>query len=385
MRALRVAYINQTANLFGSEISMLQCLRTLDRSRVEPLVVTMCPGPFLQAVRDEGVPARWLPWLHGGVLQRRPWRLLPAIWRLSRWLRANRVDVVEFWTHLFLVVPAALLAGCAMVFRPRRPGIPAPRHKRWALAFCRLIIPVSRGCVAPWETGSSKGWWRRLLSRRVRVVPDGRDIEELQSTPRDRSVVRALGIPDAARIVGVTGSLDPVKRPDVFLRAAALIRREEPDVWFLMVGGPYTDAPERVAYARGLERLARELGVADRVVMAGYRPDAPRLMRHFDVFLLASERDALPGVLIEAQAVGVPVVATAVDGVPELVAEGRSGLLVRDGRPESYAAATLSLLRDGALARRMSDEALSQARRFDNARVTRSLESCYFEAFGAAP
>ena len=153
--------------------------------------------------------------------------------------------------------------------------------------------------------------------------------------------------------MGVVGRLVPEKGVDVFLRAAALVSAVVPQATFLVVG----DGPLRPE----LERRAGVLGLAGTVTFTGYRSDAARLVGGLDVLAVPARADGTSVVVCEAMAAGVPVVASRVGGLPDLVEDGGSGLLVRPGEPEHLARALVSLLLDPEAARRMGERGRSLA------------------------
>ena len=146
-------------------------------------------------------------------------------------------------------------------------------------------------------------------------------------------------------VVGLIGRLVPEKGVDVFLRAAALVSGVVPQAAFLVVG----DGPLRP----DLEHRAAVLGLSGTVTFTGYRSDATRLLAGLDVLAVPSRSDGSPLVVCEAMAAGVPVVASRVGGLPDLVEDGGSGLLVRPGEAEDLARALVSLLLDPEAARRL--------------------------------
>jgi glycosyltransferase involved in cell wall biosynthesis len=124
------------------------------------------------------------------------------------------------------------------------------------------------------------------------------------------------------------------------------------------------------------------LDLSDQVVFTGYRQDAVALMKHFDVLVLPSRTEALGGVLIEAMALGVPIVASSVGGIPEVVKDGETGLLIESSNPEDYAAAILRVLNDPPLAKRITVSAKAWGAQFDIQRIIGLLERCYEEVIG---
>lgn len=163
------------------------------------------------------------------------------------------------------------------------------------------------------------------------------------AAPATGSAPSAPGRP----VVGMVGRLVAEKGPDVFLRAAALVSAVVPQARFLVVG----DGPLRP----DLEHRAGVLGLAGAVTFTGYRSDVPHLLAGLDVLAVPSRSDGSPLVVCEAMAAGVPVVASRVGGLPDLVEDGGTGLVVPPGEPEHLARALVSLLLDPEAARRLGD------------------------------
>src|SRR5436190_1199277 len=159
----------------------------------------------------------------------------------------------------------------------------------------------------------------------------------------------AAGLQRDRRLVAGVGRLDAQKDFPTFLRAAAMIAAEFPDVDFLVVG----DGEERAA----LEALARRLGLGARVGFSGLRHDVPRLLAAADVLALTSIYEGFPNVVLEAMATGAVAVATNVGGCRELVTSGETGLPVPPRAPAAVAAAVGRVLRDSTLARRLATTA----------------------------
>jgi glycosyltransferase involved in cell wall biosynthesis len=147
--------------------------------------------------------------------------------------------------------------------------------------------------------------------------------------------------------VGVVAHLSPEKGHVTVLKAAARLRERFPDVTYVLVGGG-----ER---RQMLEERARTLNVADRVLFTGFRKDSDAMMREFDVFCLASLSEGLSSAILAAMARPLPVVATCVGGIPELVVDGSTGLLVPAGRPDKLAEALAKVLSSSSLRRRMRE------------------------------
>ncbi|WP_231750350.1 MULTISPECIES: D-inositol-3-phosphate glycosyltransferase [unclassified Dietzia] len=201
----------------------------------------------------------------------------------------------------------------------------------------------------------------------IDVVPPGADLEQYtpgtqRGTERAR---RALGLGQRSEVVAFVGRIQPLKAPDVIVRALAEIVREQPhrDVRLMVVGGPSGSGLER---PRSLMDLADELGVADRVSFLAPRPPAELVdvYRAADVVAVPSYSESFGLVALEAQACGTPVVAAAVGGLPTAVDHGRTGITVVGHDPREWAATLVGLLDDDARRLSMSRAAPVHASRF---------------------
>jgi len=164
---------------------------------------------------------------------------------------------------------------------------------------------------------------------------------EADNTPpqRSREDVRAeLGIPEDAVVVGSAGRMVPVKGYDLLLRAANRVMSDNPDVWLVLAGdGPLLDELKQTAvrYENGAK-----------MILPGFRNDMTDVISSFDVLVMSSHHEGIPTVMLEAMAQGIPVVAMAVGGIPEVIEDGRSGVLVTAGSAEQLAMAVSDLLGD---------------------------------------
>ncbi|HEY8972604.1 MAG TPA: glycosyltransferase [Burkholderiaceae bacterium] len=184
--------------------------------------------------------------------------------------------------------------------------------------------------------------------------PNGVDTEAFQPRPRPADSLRAaLGIPAAARIVGFLGRLSPEKGPEVFLRAALLAHARLPDTHFVLVG----DGPLAPALRESIARMKLE----GRVHLAGLRRDVAAVLNDMDVLVSSSHSEAMPLAVMEAMASGLPVVATRVGGVPDMIAQGESGWLVAPNDFDEMATRLVQILATPGELERMGRAARARA------------------------
>lgn len=217
----------------------------------------------------------------------------------------------------------------------------------------------------------------------VVAVPSSVDMEDIPFSA-EPAVRAELGITDDAPLVGTVGRIVAQKAPLDFVRMCAIIHKRRPDVHFAMVGDAELESAGLEAETR---REAERLKVP--VLFPGFRADAPRVAAGFDVYVVPSRYEGLGRAVTEAMASGRPVVATAVNGVPDLVEPGATGLLAEAGDPESLAASVLWMLDHPEEAARMGAQARDLVRPlFAPAVMVDALEELYSELLGqgtAAP
>jgi glycosyltransferase involved in cell wall biosynthesis len=256
---------------------------------------------------------------------------------LVRHLSGGGFDVVH--TH------SAKAGGIGRV-AARRAGVPSIVHSFHGFPFHEFqSLPARRGLIAIERrlaritdyfltdgTNVAAEAVRLGLAppERIRAISSPIDPDVVPRTQASRAEARrALGLPAEAKVVGTAARLDGQKAPLDMVKAFARLGR--PDVYMAWIG----DGHLRPA----TERLVREEGLADRFLLLGDRDDVPRLLPGFDVFAMSSLFEGLPCAVVEAMACEVPVVATAVNSVPEIVVAGRTGLLARPADPASLARA----------------------------------------------
>jgi glycosyltransferase involved in cell wall biosynthesis len=304
-----------------------------------------------------------------------PWR------QLVRFLRGRRVDVLH--THKFgSNVWGAILARLAQVptFIPQEHGVATQRRVLRRILDPHLVAARSAAFVVV-----SDAERRRLVDEervprsKVRVIPNGIAGRPPQTPPAEMR--RRLGIPAAAPVVGAVATLRPEKALDVLIQAAALVSREIPDLRVLIVGGPDFVQPE----VRGqLEQLRDRLALQETVTFLGLRSDIPDLVGVFDIGVLCSDREAAGLAIMEYMEGGKPVVATRVGGIPEVVQEGETGLLVEPRDPDALGNALTRLLRDDALRSAMGEAGKRRREReLDLGATVRRVEELYLELHAA--
>jgi glycosyltransferase involved in cell wall biosynthesis len=354
----------------GAETLLVGGVRLADPARVRHEVAYLLPwkDALVPRLREAGVPVH--------CFDVRDERAVGWALRLRRLLlrAGGGFDVLHVHSPY-----AAGIARLVVRSLPRaaRPAVVTTEHNAWD-RFSRptrwlnsLTYPLGSAWIA--VSDEVRDSVRPGMRSRVEVVVHGVDLAAVRAQRRERAGARAeLGIgPDDVAVVTVANLTQQKGYADLFAAARSVLDRDlgSARVRFVCVGqGPLETE---------LARLHADLGLGERVQRLGFRPDAVRILAAGDVFCLASHWEGYPVALMEALAIGLPVVATAVGGVADAIADGKSGLLVPPGRPDELAAALESVAVDPELRRRLAEGAAAAADRYDLSRAAARIEAIY--------
>jgi glycosyltransferase involved in cell wall biosynthesis len=367
VRRIRLLYVVGNFVAGGAERHLLEMWRRIDRSRFEVEIVCMrAEGLFLDDVRALGWP------LHDLGVGRRIYGLsgIRGLVRLVHHALRFRPDVIHgylFGPNLLAALAGRLARVPAVVIAKRNvDAFETPRQIAVQRFAARLATHVTAVSEAVARTVVDLG----VPRERITVIPNGVDASRFAA----RDGTAANGGP----VIGSVGCLAPRKDYATLLEALALLGARGAGWRAELVG----DGPERGA----LEARARSLGLEGRVRFLGERDDIERLLAGFDVFVLSSREEGIPNALLEAMAAGLPSVATAVGGTPEVLSDGETGWLVPAGAPAALAAALAEALegRDEA-ARRGRAARRRVLEEMDIGVMVRRHEAFYERLAGARP
>jgi len=356
----------------------------IDSARYETWVAAMPGGPLWETARAGGVRTVYIRHMRERIS---PLNDLLACLELIRLIRREKFTVVH--THCskagLIGRVAARLAGAPAVVHTfhlfaAHQGL--GRSRRFAyLAMDRSVRRLAHRYVAVAPRVAQEAVQQRLAPPgSIIVVPSAVDLDRIPVSA-DPDVRAELGLAADAPLVGTVGRIVAQKCPLDFVRMCALIHEQRPDVQFVMVGDATLESAGLEAETR---REAERLGVP--VLFTGYRADAPRIAATFDVYVVPSLYEGLGRAVTEAMASARPVVATAVNGVPDLVEPGSTGLLARPGDPASLAGGVLWMLDHPEEAAQMGAQGRERVRsHFGTADMCSALDALYSELVGLPP
>ena len=354
---------NHGAIVGGGELSLMDLLRGLDRDRWAPVLVVPEEGDVAAQARDLDLPVHVVPL----PPLRRPGaaslRSASALIRLAR-----AVDAALVHANGSRAMAYAGLAG-------RLAGRPAVWHVR--IADSDGLVDRALGALATVVIATSRAVARRFswAPAKIRLVPNGVDLKRFAPRPSSGALRARLEVPPSTPIAVSIGRHVAEKGYRHLVDAAALVEGTKPGVHWILVG----DGEIRSE----LESQARRLGLASSVHFTGWRDDVADVLALADVFVLPSESEGFGRVLVEAMAMSRAVVATAVGGIPDIVLDGETGLLVEPANPVALAGAVRALLADPARAARLGAAGRARAEStFSLGAHVDAVERVYAEVLG---
>jgi len=370
----RVLHIQKVTGMAGSERHLLFLLPGLARQFDVTFLILEAPqrpvDDYVAALARAGVRTERLPIRWDGDL-----RCVVAMMRL---MRRGAFDLVH--THLIhadvLGGVAARLAGVPVVVSTKHGYENYDRTSR-AYRLAGLTARWTRKVITISDALSRKvAEVERIPTEKLTTIHYGIDSAVPGPEPSREAVRRSLGVPPEAFAVLSTGRLVPVKGYPYLIEAVGKLRARGSAVVLLIAG----DGPDRAV----LQAQAERLGVADSVRFLGWRADVSSLLAGADAFALATLGEGFGLAILEAMAQRLPVVATRVVAVPEIVQDGETGLLVPPRDPAALAEALLALERDADLRRRFAAAGHRRALdHFSVARMVRDTERVYADVLGA--
>jgi glycosyltransferase involved in cell wall biosynthesis len=350
MRQLRVAHVNANFADGSGGITLREAIAAAGEQYSSAILVPEDGSLFARA-EEAGIEVIRLRRMRRGR-RIHPWADAAAVRELCEHLAERKFDIVH--THAGRAggvgrVAAHRVGGCAVVHTFH--GFPFNEFQPWPVRYTLRRIERRLGKLTDYFV--TDGTFTASEAIRLRIAPPERvravvtpidGVLPLSGAAR-RDARRQFGIPEGATVIGTAARLAEQKAPLDMVRAMATLGRS--NVYFVWLG----DGVLR----KQTERLIAKEGMADRFLLVGERDDVPQLLSAFDVFALSSRWEGLPCSIVEAMTCGIPVVATAVNSVPEVVISGKTGLLARPGDPTSLSRAFAYMLDHPAEAARMAE------------------------------
>jgi Glycosyltransferase len=367
MTRYKVAYIVHSLGTGGTEKLVCQMAESLKDSKNEAVICCLdYVGAWGEAMGMRGIKVF--------NMGRKPGVDFSIIKKLRAIIREERPDILH--AHQYTPYFYSVLAAALSFPRPKliftEHGRHYPDKVRLKRAIFNQFVNIFTDAIYGVSEFTKKSLVRyeKFPEGKIRVIYNGIKQEEFQGLIDVDQKKTSLGMKADTRIVGTVGRLCAIKNFGMLIRAFDEVRKKVTDVMLVLVGdGPLRDE---------LKALVESLGIKEYVLFLGNRQDTAELMKIFDVFALSSDLEASALVLLEAMASGVPVVATAVGGTPELVVEGKTGILTPRGDHMKFSEAIISILRDPAMKKSMGE---AGKRRVAEKFTFNEMQDAYIEAY----
>jgi len=368
---LAVCHIASGDRWAGAEVQIATLLKFLARDeRLQLSAILLNPGRLAEEVERCGIPVTVIPENQNNFLR--------TVRCAAEFLADRNVQILHSHRYKENLLAAFLARRCGVPHIVRtQHGLPEPLRGLRALkqgfiqTLDRFIARHRTGRIISVSSEMTRHLARHLDAQKIVTIPNGIDLEGVRSALTREEAKQRLGIEPSCPAVGSVGRLEPVKRLDIFLRAAAALAAQRPEARFVIVGEGREDAR--------LKALAHQLGMESRVMFLGHRDDVYDVLRALDILVLSSDREGLPMVLLEALCLGVVVVARSVGGIPEVIQNGVNGILVDLSDPQSLAEACAQVLADRARAQRLAEAGIkSVADGYGAAQTADQVARLYF-------
>lgn len=357
MEKIKIALVITRLDRGGAPDLLLSIINHLDPNRYDISLIsglTLHPLSGIQEISQKNIKLIFVPCLRREI---NPLLDIKACFKLYRIFKEERFDIVHTHTAKAGVLGriTARLAGIKKIAHLPHGhnfyGYFGPLRTKLATILERFIAHFTDRLIVLTEL-EKQDFLKFKVGKisKIVVINSGLNLDRYRQAVIDRVKVKEeFSVQENEFLVGMIGRLEPVKGPQYFVEASTLVCKEFPQTKFLVAGDGRLK-PE-------LEFQARRLGVYDRFIFTGWREDIPEILPILDILVLPSLNEAVGRILIEAGACGIPVIASRVGGIPEIVKDNQTGVLVAAGDPPRLAEAIILLLKDRERRLRMGENA----------------------------
>jgi glycosyltransferase involved in cell wall biosynthesis len=368
----RILYVHGIGSIGGAERDLIALLSKLDRRIWHPTIACPETGPLRDVTLAQDVPTY--------PINLPPWRKVSSL--MSRYAGVRRlrklladvqpalVHVNDLWWVPHTVRAVAGLSHRIPIIAHVRQEAQPRKVTQYALDRVDYVVAVSHQVEQGMLTGG-------VAPNRIRTHYSGVDCSAMAFSEGDHNIRMQQGVPHEALLLGTIANLLPLKGYEVMLDALPAILAAIPSVHYLIIGGG------GVEYGARLEAIALERGIAERVHFVGFQKSVASYLSAMDLYVHPSLKEAFGLAVVEAMAMEKAVVATTTGGLPEVVEQGETGLLVPPGDAELLAAAVVSLLEDKVRREQMGRKGRARAHeRFSLDASVKHMEQFYGEVLG---
>lgn len=359
-----ILYISLFGQLGGGEISLLTILKNLDRNKFFPRLICYSDGPLISKVKGLGVEV--------GIFQRDSFfSNFSLAWRIFCYIKKHKIELVHVNSLDIRAGLASFLAGTPFIGH-LRVIFPFTWRDALFIKFSRRVIAVSNAV--------KEAFTKRFPVQKDKfvIIANAADIPD---KPVKANLREEFGLGSQVRLIGAVGRIDPWKGYEYFIQSAVLIKKEFSDTAFFIIGDIFLRDSEEVEYLVKLKEAVKDSDLEGCFFFAGFREDILNVILALDILVIPSielkdgrslRTEGFGRVAIEGMAMGVPVVASNIGGLKEIIDDGLNGLLVSPKDLQAIKNGVLKLLRDTELRNRIICEGRKKVERLYT--VQRQLE-----------
>ncbi|MGE5403867.1 MAG: glycosyltransferase [Candidatus Saccharibacteria bacterium] len=366
MKPIKVLHVIGGVEIGGAERHVLMLLELLDQNQFQTDLLCLCQGPFAGLTREKGIPTYEIIMKHKLDLR--------TVEPIRQLIRTNEYDLIHtHGTRANLVARMAAKKENKPVVTTFHSVLRYDYQSRWEAFFAKFLTRITNN-KSDYFIAISQAIKQDLCSmdispNQISVIYNGIDTSRLVPESSPDEVRRTLNVPSGRVTIGSIGRLHPVKGQSYLLRAVKEIAAKHPDILLLLVG----EGPER----QSLEEQIYELEIERNVILTGFCPNVSDIYPLIDLLCLPSVMEGMGLVLLEAMYFGVPVVATRVGGIPEVVRDSQDGLLVAPADHHELAKAIEQIISDTELAARLVANGHQRVDEFRVENMARQTENVY--------
>ena len=331
MIPVKILYLNHVSKMGGAEENLFSLIKSLDRKKYTPILICQEDGELPQRLKKIDVEARYL--------KMRGWRKgkfflinLVTVIKLLIFIKRNNIRLLHI--NPYRLAPyGALAAKLAKIpsILSIHDFVDKSKIKRFLINRADKIIVVSDSIGKVFNSRNDK----------VRIIYNGINFSIFDKMIKGESIKKELAITNGTYLVGMVGQITPWKGHQDFLAAAAEVLKKKPFVRFLIVGDALFNKELSI---EKLREISRQYKIDSHVIFTGLRKDIPQIIAGLDILVLPSRQEPFGRVILEAMAMGKPVIATDCGGPAEIITSGQTGMLVPVKRPDLLAKAIIRLL-----------------------------------------
>lgn len=368
-----ILLVSHQSDLSGAPISLYLLAKELDKKQFNVFYLTPTLGPIISKLNESKIKTIILDnkELSKNRFIRKIKRLTYSA-KIFKIIKEKKIDLIHVNTILAnFGAQAGYKAKIPVIWHLRE----TLQNPRFNLISKKKINQISNKVIV--ASQAIKDIISQFVSKeKIEIVYNGVDLNQFDSNLESKIKEEFKILPET-KLIGIIGSLEENKGVDFFIQAAAKIKQEIPKIKFLIVG---KTLPNQKKYLDFLKNLTKKLGIENDIIFSGARTDITQIIKALDVVVISSKFEAFGRTIIEGMAMEKPVIASNCGGIPEIIEDGKSGILFPVGDIDSLATNVVKILQDKNLALKLGKEGKKRVEeKFSIKKCTQKIENIYEE------